>query len=154
MPQLVTAVFPIVTPAAQIATSSPVSFPRAPLFDFELGDFVVNAAGQIVMTDGYTAWKQWCIKTLMTQMAAYAIYPRMHGMDISVIFRNRPRPVIESDLTHRIRYALTRTVRTVDVIDFSFDWTAAYEVQLECTPVPAAGAPFILPGQFPPRGAL
>jgi hypothetical protein len=153
VPRLVTATFPIVQTPAGVPTAQPVAFPRAPMFDFELGDFVVDAAGRLVIADGYTAWQQWCQKALMTQMAAYAIYPRMHGMDISVIFKNRPRPVIESDLTHRIRYALTRTVRTVDVIEFTFDWTQAYIVSLECTPIPAAGAPFRLPGQFPPKGS-
>jgi hypothetical protein len=154
MPLLVSATFPIVTTSTGVTTAKPVAFPPAPLFDFELGDFVVDAAGRLVMADGYTAWQQWCLKTLMTQMSAFPIYPRMYGMDISVIFKGLSRPVVESDITHRVRYALTRTVRTIDVINFVFDWSQTYQLNYQCMPVPAAGAPFILPGQFPPKGAI
>lgn len=149
MPQLVTVTFPVIPTTVTQQRVKPVNFPPAPLFDFELGDFVTDAAGRIIMTDGYTAWKQWCIKTLMTQMAAYPIYPRMHGIDYGSVRNSRPRPVVESDLAQRIKYALTRTVRTVDVINFGFDWSTGEELQLQCTPVPAAGAPFVLPGHFP-----
>lgn len=148
MPQLVSVSFPIIPQQTTQQKVAPVAFPRAPLFDFELGDFVTDSAGQIVFADGYTAWRQWCQKTIMTQQAAYPIYTRQYGVDYSTVLSNRPRAVVEADQTQRIRYALTRTVRTLDVVNFVFDWSVESQLQYSCTPVPAAGAPFVLPGAF------
>lgn len=146
MPTLISPLFPLPRRAPSRAT--PVAFPEAPLFDFETGDHVRDYTGKLVMADGYTAWQQWCLKTLQTQQAAYAIYPRRHGIHLAVLRNNWPRPVAEADMRHRIAYALTRTPRTLRVDNFVFSYPAPGVMEISCVPVPVRGSPFHLNTRF------
>lgn len=146
MPTLINPTFPVLRQPP--ARSRPVAFPSAPLFDFSRGDFVRDYTGKLVMADGYTAWQQWCIKTLQTQQAAYPIYPRTHGIHLAGLRNNWPRAVLEADQRHRVTWALTRTRRTLRVDGFVFTYPAAGVCEMSCVPVPAQGSPFQLTTKF------
>ena len=55
------------------------------LFDFIKGDFVVSSKGSVVVADGYTSWKNWCIKQVYITRFACLAYDWDIGIDEAYI---------------------------------------------------------------------
>lgn len=115
-------------------------YPKAPLFDFEKGDFVLDGAGRVVFADGHRAWVQWCIKTVLTERFAYLVYGPDYGAELTEAKRQPDRSAVESWIEREITEALLIDPRTEMVRDFSFNWQGD-EVSVSFTVVPTVGTP-------------
>lgn len=73
-------VFDVPTILEETETSENL-FKESAYFDFETGDFRMSGSGKVQRADGYESWKQWCIKTIMTQRAAFLAYTENLGID-------------------------------------------------------------------------
>ena len=110
------------------------------LFDFEKGDFVLDGTGRIVIADGYTAWVQWCIKTILTQRFAYVIYSSDYGTELEEAQKQPDRKAVEIELERAITEALLVDPRTEMVKDFVFEWEGD-TVKVSFVAVPVVGPP-------------
>src|SRR5690606_14478254 len=119
---------------AQIAPE----YPNCYLFDFEKGDFVIDDAGRIIIADGYTAWTQWCVKTILTERFAYLAYSRNYGAEIDEALKQPTRAVVETEVERTITEALLVDPRTYAVRDFSFEWRGN-ELYVSFTVIPVVG---------------
>jgi len=99
-------------------------YARAPLWNFETGDFDPEGTPRPVYGSGYDAWVFWCKKTLMTQRWAHSAYSGNAGVEIEEAFNTPDRKAIESSLEQTITEALLADPmgRTRQVRNFNFDW--------------------------------
>ena len=98
--------------------------PSSVYFDFESGDFAVNAVGKTIQADPATAWAQWCGKQLHTQRYAFLSYSPDIGVEAAEALQEPTREARESYLRRTIIEALMADPlgRTQLVQGFSFDW--------------------------------
>ena len=120
-------------------------YPKSYLFDFEKGDFVLDGAGRIVIADGYTAWVQWCVKTVLTERFAYLAYSWNYGVEVEQAIKQPDRALVEMEIERTITEALMADPRTELVRDFSFKWHAD-ELYVSFTIVPVIGEPVRIEG--------
>ena len=95
-------------------------------FDFDSGDFVTTHDGKLKEASGYEAWRQWCIKTLMTQRYACEAYSDDIAIDFESALQAGTRDEIESILQREIEEALMAdpSERTLYVGAIEFKWEA------------------------------
>jgi len=124
----------------EVSTEAAPEYPKAPLFDFARGDFVMSGAGRVVMADGHRAWVQWCIKTVLTERFAYAIYGPGYGTELQEAKKQPDRAAVEAWVEREITEALLVDPRTEMVQDFVFKWNGD-ELAVSFTVVPTVGAP-------------
>jgi len=110
------------------------------LFDFAKGDFVLDGAGRIMIADGYTAWAQWCVKTILTQRFAHVIYSFDYGTELEEALKQPSRKAVEAEMERAITEALLADPRTEMVKDFVFEWEGDI-VKVSFTAVPVIGEP-------------
>lgn len=115
-------------------------YPESYLFDFKKGDFVLDGAGRVVEADGYAAWVQWCIKTILTQRFAYVIYSSDYGTELEEAQKQPDRKAVEIELERAITEALLVDPRTEMVKDFVFEWEGD-TVKVSFVAVPVVGPP-------------
>jgi Protein of unknown function (DUF2634) len=128
--------------SATDALLPPVQYLPAPGYDFRTMSWMVDGAGNPIIVDGYTAWEQWCIMTLMTQRYAYRVHRRRHGTELNLVLRMLTRQDTEAMAVHVIRTSLTTDRRTKDVRNFAFDWSVAPDTTLvTCDIIPTIGNP-------------
>lgn len=96
-------------------------FKPAPLFDFELGDFVRDGANRIVMVDGRDAYIVWVLKTLKTQQGACLSYADV-GIDYEEALSETPREAVQAAFERTITDALMAHPCTERVYDFEYAW--------------------------------
>lgn len=113
-------------------------YPESYLFDFEKGDFVVDGAGRVVIADGHTAWKQWCIKAVLTERFAHLAYSGDYAVETEQALKNPTRAEVEMEIERTITEALLVDPRTEIVRDFSFRW-AGDQLWVGLTAVPVIG---------------
>jgi hypothetical protein len=113
-------------------------YPKSYLFDFEKGDFVLDGAGRMVIADGYTAWAQWCVKTILTERFAYLAYSRNYGVEIDEALKQPTRAAVETEVERTITEALLTDPRTYAVRDFSFEWRGD-KLYVSFTVIPVIG---------------
>lgn len=113
-------------------------YPESYLFDFEKGDFVVDGAGRVVVADGHTAWKQWCIKTVLTERFACLAYGRDYGVELEEALKNPSRAIVEMEIEKAITEALVIDDRTELVKDFTFKWSGD-QLWVNFTVIPVIG---------------
>lgn len=124
----------------EVPTEAAPEYPKAPLFDFVQGDFVMDGAGRVVMADGHRAWVQWCIKTVLTERFAYAIYGPDYGTELQEAKKQPDRAAVEVWIEREITEALLIDPRTEMVQDFTFNWRGD-ELTVGFTVVPVVGTP-------------
>jgi len=110
------------------------------LFDFAKGDFVLDGAGRIMIADGYTAWAQWCVKTILTQRFAHVIYSFDYGTELEEALKQPSRKAVEAEMERAITEALLADPRTEMVKDFVFEWEGN-TVKVSFVAVPVVGPP-------------
>jgi hypothetical protein len=143
---------PRVIPAIQ-ALVPPVTYLSAPGYDFERMAWMIDGSGNPIMVDGYTAWEQWCMMTIMIQRYAFLVFRRRYGTDLNLIMHMFARPDAEAMAVHVIRDSLTSDKRTRNVTNFQFDWSLGPDTMLvTCDIVPTIGDPRRI-GQLPVRFA-
>lgn len=118
--------------------SPKVQYGRAPTFDFTAGDFALDGAGRVPIADGYTAWAQWCLKTIQTERFSALVYSRRYGVELDRALRHVPREVVQSEVARAITEALLVDWRTKAVQDFTFTWSGD-ELAVSFTAVPTVG---------------
>lgn len=95
-----------------------------PLFDYELGDFVLDGQNRVVYVDGKDNYMLWCLKTLNTQLGACASYSG-YGIDIEGATDQPTREAVQSAMQRTITEALMENDATERVHMFTFDWEAS-----------------------------
>lgn len=98
----------------------------APLWDFEAGDFVMDAAHRTLYGSGYDAWVLWCTKSILTQRWAHLAYSANEGIEMEEAFAQPDREAVESTFERTITEALLADPmgRTLAVRHFEFTWEA------------------------------
>jgi hypothetical protein len=113
-------------------------YPESYLFDFEKGEFVKDGAGRVVIADGHTAWKQWCVKAVLTQRFAHLAYSGDYAVETEKALKNPTRAEVEMEIERTITEALMVDPRTEMVRDFSFEWSGD-QLWIAFTTVPVVG---------------
>lgn len=88
-------------------------------FDFEAGDFTL-VGGRIPETDGYRAWADWCVKTVLTQRFQFLAYSDDYGTDLLELKVADTRAEALTMAEHLITDALESDPRTGSVHSFEF----------------------------------
>lgn len=113
-------------------------YPESYLFDFEKGEFVTDGAGRVVIADGHTAWKQWCMKTVLTERFACLAYGWDYGVEIEDALKMPSRAAVEMEIERTITEALLVDSRTETVKDFTFKWVGD-QLGVDFTAIPVIG---------------
>lgn len=113
---------------------------RSWAWDWQRGDFVLDGAGGVVRTDGYTAWAHWCVKAIGTQRYAHLIYGPSYGAEIDEARRGGTRAAVEAELTRAITEALLADPRTHAAREFTYHWLGD-TVSVSFTVEPVIGTP-------------
>ena len=115
-------------------------YPPAPMFDVEIGDFVLDGANQTLYGSGYDAWVLWCTKTILTKRWAHLGYSSNAGIEADEAFKEPDRPAQESAFKRTITEALLADPvgRTLQVRDFIFSWVSE-SLNITCTIVGVDG---------------
>ena len=115
------------------------TYSRSWKFDFDKGDFVLDPTGRVVEADSYTAWVQWCQKTLLTQRYRYLAYSSDYGSEYeNLIGKPYTRAAIESEIQRMTKEALLVNPYTQSVDNFTFEWKDD-SVYFTCTITSALG---------------
>ena len=93
-------------------------------FDFELGDFRRDGANKLVVAEGKEAYKQWCIKTVLTERLERMAYSSDIGIELHDALKQADRQAVESALERTITEALMVNPRTEYVRGFEFTWSS------------------------------
>lgn len=120
-------------------------YPESYLFDFEKGDFVTDGAGRVVIADGHTAWKQWCIKAVLTQRFAFLAYSWDYGVELDRAIKMPTRSAVEAEIEGVIREALLVDPRTEKVDGFRFRWLGD-QLWVSFIATPVVGEPAAIEG--------
>ncbi len=115
-----------------------VGYGKAPAFDFERGDFILDGAGRVSLLDGHRAWVQWCAKAILTERYSALVYSPRYGVEFEQARRQPNRRAAEAAIERAITEALLVDRRTKAVRDFSFAWNGD-ELSISCTVVPTIG---------------
>jgi hypothetical protein len=117
-------------------------YPPAPLFDFVRGDFVRDGAGRIMRADGWTAWAQRSIKTILTRKRTSPLYSPEFGTSLDLDVLHRGRVARENAVHLDVRATLRRDPATLDVDQFTFTYTnGGRTAALSCRLTPTLGLP-------------
>jgi hypothetical protein len=120
--------FPVFDVPAVLAEDVAViqKYKPAPLFDFEIGEFVLNGARQPLYGSGFDAWILWCTKTILTQRWAHYAYSSIIGIEAEESFNEPDRKSQESSFIRTITEALLADPmgRTRQVRNFNLKWLA------------------------------
>lgn len=120
--------FPVFDVPSEIEeeTNQDSEYAPAPLWDFEAGDFVMDAAHRTLYGSGYDSWVLWCTKTIMTQRWAHLAYSDNEGIESAEAFAEPDREAVESSFERTITEALLADPmgRTLSVRNFEYEWEA------------------------------
>ncbi len=101
-----------------------IKYNRSAYFDFNKGDFVRDGSNKIVSCDGKEAWRQWCIKTVLTERFVYSAYSNNEGVELEQALQWSDIKAVESSIEKTVTEALMADPmgRTQFVRDFQFNW--------------------------------
>lgn len=108
-----------------ISTPSPAEeqkYKPSVYFDYEIGDFKRSGANKILEADGREAYRQWCIKTVLTERLDRMSYSSDIGAELDDALKQGDRAAVESALERTITEALMVNKRTEYVRTFDFEW--------------------------------
>jgi|LDZT01.1.fsa_nt_gi hypothetical protein len=89
-------------------------------FDYSIGDFRRDGAGKIAVADGREAYKQWCLKTVMTERLAHLSYNSDIGTETRDALAQADVEAVKSAMERTITEALMVNRATEYVRDFAF----------------------------------
>lgn len=114
-------VFPV--PEVKILTAAEERrYRRSVSFDFERGDFLRDGSGNMIEADGREAYRQWCLKTVMTERCACLSYSTDIGTECIHAFSLADRAAVESAIERTVHEALMVNPKTEYVRGYQFDW--------------------------------
>ena len=121
-------------PAIQITSqTADLKYMPALFFDYRAGDFVVEANGELKQADGQEAYKQWCIKQIMTERYAYMAYSDEIGVEMDEALDTADYAAALSGIERTITEALMINQRTEYVSGFEFERGSATEIHVTFT---------------------
>lgn len=91
-------------------------------FDYDLGDFRRDGANKLTIAEGREAYRQWCIKTVLTERMDRMSYGWDIGTELEDALKQADRPAVESAMERTITEALMVNRRTEYVRGFEFTW--------------------------------
>lgn len=91
-------------------------------FDFDTGDFLRDGSGNMVPADGREAFRQWCLKTVMTERFTCLAYTTDIGTEMIEALAQADRAAVESAIERTINEALMVNPKTEYVRDYVFTW--------------------------------
>lgn len=89
-------------------------------FDFKTGDFVLDGSGNITTAAGQQAYKQWCIKTILTERYACLAYDSDIGIEMTRILQQPDFEAQCSEIERQYTEALMANPKTEYVREFEF----------------------------------
>lgn len=101
--------------------SKPDSYKPAPLFDFDTGDFVRDAAGRIVMASGKEAYMEWCMKQCQTERYTRLAYSNKIGVEMVAAMKT------SEDNPNAVRSAIERTITEALMIHPATEYVRKFE---------------------------
>lgn len=119
--------------ADEIAGEQPVGYLRGVAFDFETGDFVRDGSNRLLGCSGVDSWKNWCMKTILTERYNHIAYSFDIGMELDTILDSSDREEAESRLTREITESLLADPygRTEYVESIEYDWNGTDSVTVD-----------------------
>ena len=93
----------------------------APAFNFNVGDFVFDPAGRIVMADEKTTFEDWCIKTCSTERGAHLAYSDKIGCEWIKAMRENDADAVKSSIVRTITETIMVNPAAEWVKDFAFE---------------------------------
>jgi hypothetical protein len=115
----------IPNPSVKVPTqqaTNVVLFPPDILCDYETGDFVTDASGDIVWASGLRSWQQCWVNRLIVQQSAHCIYPRSLGINHERLMRLPTRQRVEAEYTGRVKAQAQRDRATREVRRINYQW--------------------------------
>lgn len=91
-------------------------------WDVGKGDFVVDTKHHIVKSDGYEAYKVWCMKMVQTERLSCLAYDEDDGVEIEDALKESDENAVELEVERTIQEALMVNPRTESVENFVFEW--------------------------------
>ncbi len=91
-------------------------------WDVEKGDFVINTKYQVVKSDGYEAYKIWCMKMVQTERLSCLAYDEDDGVELEGALKESDENAVELEVERTIQEALMINPRTESVENFIFEW--------------------------------
>lgn len=117
------------------------TFPQDWLFDFDKGEFVISSSGSVVLADGYTSWKNWCIKQIFITRFACLGYSWDIGIDEAYINSLNADEAQRTAIERSITEALMMHPKTKQVTSIAFE-TVGDAVYITFDVYPVEGAKF------------
>ncbi len=90
------------------------------LFDFTTGEFALDGANHVRACDGYEAWKNWCVKTVLTERDAWMAYSTNIGVEVENALKQPTMEAAKLALERTISEALLVHPSTQSVGDFEY----------------------------------
>lgn len=93
-------------------------------YDYNENETVVTGSGKTVMSTAQEAYMFWAMKCVLTERYAHEAYDDDYGVEFLRIMRkDYPRSIAESEIRRSIKEALMVDNRTINVYNFSFNWS-------------------------------
>ena len=89
-------------------------------FDFKTGDFVLDGSGSITTAAGQQTYKQWCIKTILTERYTCLAYGSDIGTEMTKVQRQPEYEAQCSEIEKQYSEALMANPKTEYVREFEF----------------------------------
>ncbi len=92
-------------------------------FDFEKGEFILKANGDIALVDDLKAYEQWCVKALKTKRYSKNAYTELYGQELNTILGlGLNRNAMELEIERMVSETIMVHPRTKTVNNFTFNW--------------------------------
>ena len=102
-------------------------------FDYKSGDFKLDGSGNIEIARGQEAYKEWCIKTILTERYACLAYSSDIGTEMTKVAALDDYDAQCSDIERQYTEALMSNPKTEYVRDFVFTQPAPDAVSVTFT---------------------
>lgn len=120
-------------PAVNAEDEETLKYYPSLLFDYNTGDFQLDGSGRIAAARGQTAYKQWCIKTILTERYACLAYGPNIGTEMTRVSMLQDYDAQCSDIERQYTEALMANPKTEYVRDFMFSQPAPDSVSVTFT---------------------
>lgn len=91
-------------------------------WDLEKGDFVRDGTNRVPRSDGYDAYRVWCVKAVQTERYSCLAYSDDIGSEMEDARQEDDQGAVELAIARTIEETLMVNPRTLSVEDFEFTW--------------------------------
>lgn len=119
MPQL----YPTINlPTLMAPRSQPAQkiYKVAPYFSFEVGDFLFDSAGRVIIADGKETFEQWCIKVCATERGTRLAYSDKIGTEFEAAMKEPDQAAVKSSVVRTITETILVNPVAEWIKNFSF----------------------------------